>query len=132
MFDELLKNIRTGQAQLSFIAMTLDLPDVEYFLNVFESTASFNMSNYHSKSVDDLLEQSRSETNKSFRAQYYRKINSELYDNFITLNISYPPHISYRHKCLDNFVMDIVGDSYIDYTALRISPDCARVSDFGL
>ncbi|MDO8526657.1 MAG: ABC transporter substrate-binding protein [Deltaproteobacteria bacterium] len=129
-FDRLLQRIITGKADISFLAMTLDMPDPEYFVNVFESSSPFNMSNYHSKEIDRLLLDARSAPNKQLRATLYQQINKILYDNYVTLNISYPPHISYEHKCVAGLHIGIMGDSYINYTKVHLDRDCKNKNDF--
>lgn len=123
-FSELVKRLKQKKSEFSFLAMTLDLPDVEYFLNTFESNASLNISAYSSKNIDTLLSQARIEENRIKRADLFSKINHELYENVVTVNVSYPWHVSYRHKCLDGFQVGLSGDAYIDYTKVRLAPLC--------
>ena len=129
-FNDLLKNITQKKAQMSLLAMTLDLPEVEYFVNTFETGASFNIANYSSFTIDEALRSARAEPDRQKRAQFYQAIDKEIFDKAVTLNLSYPRHISYRHRCLRDFNIGIAGDAYVKYRTLSLSPFCWVKNDF--
>ena len=130
LLNDLLESITSGKADLSFFSMTLDFPDVEYFVNAFESSSAFNMSHYQSAVIDELLQKARLEPDKSNRAVVYKQINEILYNDAVTLNISYPKHISYRHRCLQELQVNVIGDSYVNYAAVSLQDGCERTADF--
>lgn len=123
-FSVQVERIKKKQSDISFLAMTLDLPDVEYFLNTFDSGASFNVANYKSETIDSLLSSARHEPNRAKRAEIFSKINNEVYQNVATINISYPWHISYRHVCVAGLHVGLAGDSFIDYSRVYLNPFC--------
>ncbi len=123
-YETLISNIRAGTTHISFLSQTLDLPDVEYFVETFESNAPLNLSNYHSRQFDDLLTRARTEPDREHRASIFEKIDQELFDNSVTLNISYAPHISYWNKCLSGVEVSIAGESYIDYSKIAGRRGC--------
>lgn len=129
-FSALLDGIVSKKADLSLLAMTLDLPDVEYFLNTFESTATFNLSSYSSRQIDENLRLARLEQDRQKRSIYFQRINEEIYRNDVTINISYPRHISYRHTCIENFRIGLAGDAYINYDSLSLNPLCTHRENF--
>ena len=62
--------------------------------------------------------------------QYYQSINQHLYDNFITLNISYPEYISYKHKCIEGLAIGASGENFIDYKVVKMKKNCQANKDF--
>ncbi|OFZ78446.1 MAG: hypothetical protein A2583_13845 [Bdellovibrionales bacterium RIFOXYD1_FULL_53_11] len=128
-FDKLLRRITKKDFNIAFLAQTLDLPDVEYFLEAFESTAPYNLSNYRSKTLDHALAMARQEPDRARRAGYFAEIDRELYRNAVTINISYPPHISYWNRCLENNALSMAGESYADYEVIKARRGCRIQAD---
>ena len=129
-FSEMAKRIKEHKNEMSFLAQTLDNPNIEYFFNTFEKSSNFNFSNYSSAFIDNNLKKARFESSHSKRAKYFAKINQHLYDNVVTLNISHPDHISYRHRCVEGLVVNVTSRAFIDYTAVRLKDDCQFRDNF--
>jgi glutathione transport system substrate-binding protein len=123
-FGELIKRITEKKFNIAFLAQTLDLPDVEYFLESFESSAPFNLSNYKSATLDNALAAARTEPDREKRTNLFAQIDRELYRNAVTINISYPPFISYWNRCLDRNELNLAGEPYVDYSVIRAKPGC--------
>lgn len=124
-FDQLLETISVKRFDLVLFSMTMDLPDVEYFFSGFESAAATNYSNWHSLSFDKLLALARSEPDREKRGSYFLQMNQLLYQEAVTINISYPRHISYRNSCIQGLKIGLLGDAYVDYTKVGLIPGCS-------
>jgi|GEM_PF-1273556 len=129
-FGRLIQRIESREAELSFLGMSLDLPDVEYFVNTFESGHGFNLANYSSPTIDANLRAARIEQDRLKKMVLFQAIDRELSDYSVTLNLSYPRHISYRHACLDGFAVSMAGEQYIDYRQVFIKQGCKFDRDF--
>ena len=129
-FAELMDGIVKKTAHLSLFAMTLDVPDAEYFLNVFESGSNFNISSYRSNKIDRLMAEARTYADRKKRSKIYHLINQELFDRALTINISYPPQVSYIHQCIKNFNINVAGPPYNDLSKVSLMLPCPRISDF--
>ncbi|MBL6988703.1 MAG: ABC transporter substrate-binding protein [Bacteriovoracaceae bacterium] len=129
-FGILVDRIKQASSEISFLSQTLDYPDVEYYFTTYESNSHFNISNFSSKVIDQLLNQVRFSSDRFDRNEIYYKLNQYLYDNYVTVNISYPNHISYRHICLRNFNISTAGETYINYKSIGIDSSCNYASDF--
>lgn len=129
-FDKLVKSIKAKKSDAHFLAQTLDLPYVEYFLETFQDGSLINLSNYSSKSYNENLEKLRQTSDRAQRLRYIERLNNELFENAVTLNISYPKQKSYWHKCLEGYSMPLPGEAYIDYKSIRLVKSCNRIEDF--
>ena len=129
-FTNLLERIQNKTSELSFLAMTLDYPDVEYFFNTFESDSKFNLSNLKSKKIDNLLSKARHSIDRAERAKIYSEINQYLWDEVVTINLSYPRHISYSHKCVEGLDINVLGEAYIDYRNIELTRNCENKEHF--
>lgn len=119
-FSKLLIEISKGRHQSALLAMSMDFPAVEYFLNAFESHSSFNLSNYSSIKIDKLLQKSREETDRNLKTKYYQEINQILFNKALSLNISYPKYIAYTNSSVTGLNLSIAGPSFTDYTEVQL------------
>jgi ABC-type transport system substrate-binding protein len=129
-FGKLVNRVRDGRSHLSFMGQTLEIPEVEYFLNTFDSTSEYNIANYRSKTIDELLAKARKESDRMKRSRYYSEINKHLYQEAVTINLSHPPLTAFKHKCVSKLEVGINGDAVTNYGIVRKEPRCARSSDF--
>lgn len=123
-FDALLERIKSAKADISFLSQTLDLPDTDYFVSMFESNSALNFSNLRSPAYDVLMKQVRREPDRRVRSEIYKKINFFISNENLTINISYPQHVSYRHRCVDNLFVNFFGESFINYKDVRLKLFC--------
>ncbi len=123
-FDLLLKSVENKEHEMVLIGMSMDFPDVEYFLNTFERGSKFNLSNFKNDLVEELLRKSRRAKDKTERHKLYSHINDILYRDAVTLNISYPRYIAYASKCVEGLDLNVAGVAYTDYSAVYFGQLC--------
>lgn len=129
-FEQVLERIPAKKSELSFLSMNLEHPDVEYFFTAFEKDSAFNLSNYSSKFVEDSIAKARGTTDRFKRQEIYTQLNEHIFNQVVTLNISYPGHRSFRHTCVKGFEINLAGESFIDYGKISLKSDCAFPKDF--
>lgn len=130
-FEKLIQNIIDKKSNMSFLAMHLEFPDVEYFFSTFEGQdGSFNLSNYRSENINTSLDEARNSVDRKKRNIIYEKLNQYVSVKSLVLNVSHPIHRSLRHSCLKGYEVNLSGETYIDYTSVKLSGDCKFLEDF--
>ncbi len=129
-FNILIENIRKNKSNAYFLAQTLDLPYIEYFLETFQDGSLINLSSYTSETYNKNLDLLRSSSDRILRISYVEKLNSELLEMGVTLNVSYPKQVSFWHQCLEGYSITLPGEAYINYQAVQLKEGCKTRQHF--
>ncbi len=130
VFSQLIKRIREKKAELSFLTINMGKSTDNSYFGVFNQFASFNVSNFYSPKFKKLQSKELIAQNNHEKVKIRGMVNQYLYNNAVTISISYPQHVSYIHSCLKNYFVPMEGISLIDFTRVRLKANCSYHNDF--
>lgn len=131
-FGALLDDMIAGRSQLAFLGVALEYPSPEYYYLTFEPNAGWKISNTSPPQILRLLYSARQVASLQERKEAYEGITRYLFENDLTVNLSYTGHQSVRHVCLENFNMSLQGPGYVDLSKVRLTKDCAYRAHFAV
>jgi len=125
-FEQLLLRIAAKSHHVALMAMSMDFPSVDYLLNVFESSSQLNLSALASSEYDSILRRIRNAANMDEKRQLYHDADRYLYDQAVSVNISYPKTLAYAGRCVVGLAASIAGPAYTDYSRVSWKEGCRR------
>lgn len=128
--EKISKNFIKKDFDIAYLLMSLNNPDEVSFVKVFHSKISFNIANAKDNFLNKLIIQASQEKDRVKRKTIMTSINTHLYKNSYTVNLSYPKRIAYINKCIEGFEYGYSGDPNIDYSNIKISNKCKNLNFF--
>ncbi len=104
----------------SFLTWNLDLPDPQFFFDLFfKSDSPSNLTNYASKEVDALLEKAGRTVALNQRLQLYAQVEARIMKDLPIIPISNIKEILYVRKNLRNISLNRLGIASLDLSSIE-------------
>lgn len=129
-FDRLLAEMNRGNYDLALLSITLDIPTPEYLFWTFEEGAEWKIAGKAAPRIQSLLSKARHTNNEKAQKLLYEQINKYIFENVLTINLSYPGHLSAYHSCLKHHDIGASGPAFLLLRSLRVDSDCGFIADF--
>ena len=124
-WEKIMEGYGDKSLQAFLVSMNMDYPDTEFLLRNFESTNTDNFSGLNDPKIDELLHKARSSRDRKDREKFYRQSLDRIEDAAVTINLFHPRSSHWVSECVDHFEANMLSDVYIDYSKVRINPDCS-------
>ena len=96
------------------------------FLSNFESTNPDNFSGIKDKTIDSLVEKSRSIQDRIARQKVQEKLAKRINDLSLTVNLIHSRSHYWLNRCVERFKPNLLAVAYTDYRTVRFNEECMR------
>ena len=123
---EMMAKYEKKELQAFFFAMNVDYPDSEFLLSNFESTNPDNFSGIKDKTIDSLVEKSRSIQDRIARQKVQEELAKRINDLSLTANLIHSRSHYWLNRCVEGFKPNLLAVAYTDYRTVRFNEECMR------
>lgn len=123
-FKDIVKQITTSRHQAALLAMTLGLSSVENILSYFRNHSKFKLAVAVSENLKATLFKLQSTKDNEEKAILFKKANQLIYDESLTLNLTYPKNLFYINSCVQGLNLTVSSADAVNYESVELAANC--------